>query len=511
MKIHMFLYTDGSAGPTVPGYIGMGYHGYYYDDEAEVKRSGDVPKDGFPSKVGYLGPDNMSGYSNIEHLKVNPIGYLDGHYSDGIAIGSSNEAETQAIKIALEEVTKYMVTNDLPLKQLTILSDSQIALIIYTRVMKHIKENPDWLTLDQTKLREEIDKKYGSIAESTKQHITELIPYVYSKLKELNNPHIVFEKVAGHSGNIGNEIADMLAVTARKNSKDGNLVNNVVWNTERYWKPNITRHPFLRFRQLFFIHNTDNNIKPDSAYFTIMDYGSIDIGKRSGEPLYGMVRLNEVPTDIVDVIMSYQKTFTEYPMLVYTLDLDKFYKPEYKRFFSGLGKDALVPDKGGNLSVMSRDTMIYPIKPSGLAKRVYDKTTSLISILERAREEVNTHKNGSKGRWYFDITSRIYTASGKKNICTLASGTKDIPLKGFELDSKEHALNNKLILGIDLPDRNTLKSMESFDPKVYVMFQQDGPAAFSYYTFIFADSIGSYGIYHNLFSSLVLFNTKKGK
>ena len=53
--------------------------------------------------------------------------------------------------------------------------------------------------------------------------------------------------------------------------------------------------------------------------------------------------------------------------------------------------------------------------------------------------------------------------------------------------------------------------MESFDPKVYVMFQQDGPAAFSYYTFIFADSIGSYGIYHNLFSSLVLFNTKKGK
>ncbi len=44
----------------------MGHHGYYYDDEAEVKRSGDAPKDGFPSKVGYLGPDNMSGYSNIE-------------------------------------------------------------------------------------------------------------------------------------------------------------------------------------------------------------------------------------------------------------------------------------------------------------------------------------------------------------------------------------------------------------------------------------------------------------
>ncbi len=51
-----------------------------------------------------------------------------------------------------------------------------------------------------------------------------------SKLKEQS--HIVFEKVAGHSGNIGNEIADMLAVTARR--IPGNLVNNVIWNTERY-------------------------------------------------------------------------------------------------------------------------------------------------------------------------------------------------------------------------------------------------------------------------------------
>ena len=240
-----------------------------------------------------------------------------------------------------------------------------------------------------------------------------------------------------------------------------------------------------------------------------MNYGSIDIGKRSGDPLYGMIRMDTIPTEIVNVMERYHKEHSESPVLVYTIDLDKLYKPDFAKFFNAFGSDALsVHDH--DLSIMGREPLAYPIKPAGLAKRVYDSTTGLIGRLETARAEVKDFQNG-KGKFYFDITDLIYETKGKKLNCIIKPGSKTLDLTGFELDSKEFTVNTKLVLGTDIPDRNTLKAMESDEPKVYILFQREGIGVYGYYLFIFSEKTKTYGIYHNMFSNFIIFDIHKDK
>ena len=509
MDIGVIVYTDGSVGPTVPGYMGMGYHGYFYSMESEYKKSGDRPKDGFVTKLGYVCTQNSANFANhnMEHIQVNPLGYLDGHYADGKTIGDSNVAEYRAIKLTLEKIKEFIDTNsDYILKKLEIFTDSLNAISLYNIIKMFYKNHKEELDTEE-KLNSYIEEKYGSRAESSRTWLKPMYPIYVNFVESLGHPEVVFTKVEGHSGNTGNEIADMLAVTARKISQDGSEVDNLFWSMDKYWRPVVNKPTFLRFRQLYFIHNTNNNITPDKAYFTVMDYGSIDVGKRSGETLYGIVRMDNIPREIVDVMENYQKQYVEYPMLVYTIDLDKLYKPDYNKYIMNLGIDSMVRDKNGNMLAMSREPFVYPIKPAGLAKRVYDNTNSLISTLETARSEIAKGFENGNGKFYYDITDLIYEVKGKKLNCKLSNGAKFLELKNIKLD-KDITVNTKLVLGIDLPDRNTLKAMESDNPKVYVMFLREGPSIYSYYMFILSDTAGSYGVYHNLFSSRVYLENK---
>nr|DAN55907.1 MAG TPA: RNAseH-like protein [Caudoviricetes sp.] len=521
MEIAVFVYTDGSAGPGSPGQLGMGYHGFYYDVEKEYKKSADVPNEGFPTSVGYVNPnivydtDNAEVLkilttTNLDNLKINPIGYLDGMFSVPNDKGYSNDAEVKAIEQALLRVGDLVESNSHILKRFVVYSDSKVALGIWGHVI-NIYRNHNELTKPENteKLKEHIDTVYSKNADSTRNYILNMVPVLVDFMVKTNDSKLFFSKVKGHNGDIGNELADSLANQARKLALNGQMVNLFKWHTDRYWKPNVSKPNFLRFRQLYFINNTTNNIDADKAYFTVMNYGSIDIGKRSGDPLYGMIRMDTIPTEIVSVMERYHKEHSESPVLVYTIDLDKLYKPDFAKFFNAFGSDALsVHDH--DLSIMGREPLAYPIKPAGLAKRVYDSTTGLIGRLETARAEVKDFQNG-KGKFYFDITDLIYETKGKKLNCIIKPGSKTLDLTGFELDSKEFTVNTKLVLGTDIPDRNTLKAMESDEPKVYILFQREGIGVYGYYLFIFSEKTKTYGIYHNMFSNFIIFDIHKDK
>ena len=521
MEIAAFVYTDGSAGPGSPGQLGMGYHGFYYDVDKEYKKSADVPNEGFPTSVGYVNPSiiydteneevlKILTTTNLDTLKINPIGYIDGMFSVPGDKGYSNDAEIKAIEQALLRITELVENNDYTLKRLVIYSDSKVALGTWGHVIS-IYRNHNELTTpgNEEKLREFINTTYDKNAESTRVYIFNMVNALVNFMEKTNKPKLLLSKVKGHNGDIGNELADDLAGQARRLALSGQAVNMHKWHTERYWKPNINKPNFLRFRQLYFINNTKNHIEADKAYFTVMNYGSIDVGKRSGDPLYGMVRMDNIPSEIIDVMDRYHKEHSEHPVLVYTVDLDKLYKPDYVKFFNAFGSDALSASNN-DLTIMGKDPLAFPIKPAGLAKRVYDNTTSLIGRLETARNEVNNFKNGN-GKYYFDITDLIYETKGKKLSCIIKQGSKTLDLNGFELDSKEHTVNTKLVLGTDIPDRNTLKAMEGDEPKVYIMFQREGVGIYGYYIFILSEKSKSYGVYHNMFSNHIIFDIHKDR
>lgn len=521
MEIAVFMYTDGSAGPGTPGQLGMGYHGFYYDVDKEYKKSADVPNEGFPTSVGYVNPSiiydtenaevlKILTTTNVDSLKINPIGYIDGMFAVPNDKGYSNDAEIKAIEQALLRVSELVEENDHILKRLVIYSDSKVALGTWGHIIS-IYRNHNELTKPENfdKLKEHIETAYAKNAESTRIFILNMLPSLVSFMEKTHKPKLLLSKVKGHNGDIGNELADDLAGQARKLAINGYAVNSFKWHTERYWKPNINKPSFLRFRQLYFINNTNNYIDADKAYFTVMNYGSIDVGKRSGDPLYGMIRMDNIPTEITEVMERYHKEHTNSQVLVYTVDLDKLYKPDYAKFFNAFGSDALsVHDN--DLTIMGKEPLAYPIKPAGLAKRVYDSTTGLIARLEIARTEAANYQNGN-GKFYFDITDLIYEDKGKKLNCIIKTGSKTLDLKGFELDSKEFTVNTKLVLGTDIPDRNTLKAMEGDNPKVYIMFQREGIGAYGYYIFILSDKAKSYGVYHNMFSNHIIFDIHKDR
>lgn len=510
-KLTMMLYTDGSAGSNVPNgqpFIGMGYHGYYYvNNMPNDRKSADLPKTGYPSKKGYIGPDNEAEFAkeNKEHLKVIPVGYLDGYVSTTEVKGYSIDAEVLAVRYGLDNVFEYFRSpvNGI-LTEINIYTDSQYAILVYERASKHLKEHPEWLENEKAmNLNMEVLYKNPT----TNKYIRKTIEYLDVIQKAYPDVTITYNKVAGHSGNIGNDQADRLAVTARKHSERGKNNHEFNWSVNKYWKPNIIRHPFLRYKELFFLHNSDNKqTDSSSGYFTVMNYGSIDPGKRSGEPIYGIIHLSETPVILRELVNTYDKVTTERPLLLYAVNVDKLFKQDLQRHLVNFGVNAFTFNKYDQMLLLDEDSMVYPIYPPGLAIKVYKQTQALTELLEQAKLDLANGYENSNVKLYIDITDKIYEDNGKKKVCKLNNNASELPLE-VELDKQKLKLT--LYMDKDILNRNILKSMENDDVKVYTLFIRQGRLYYTYYTIIFNETLKSYGIWTNLFSSRVYLEDEK--
>lgn len=510
--LEAIIYTDGSAGPTLPGKMGSGYHGYYFDRTLEFKKTTDLPPDGFISIYGYIGPDNALDYAKEDKTKisVNPLAYIDGMYTNPDKLGFANEAEVEAICQALLHVDKYNPNNDGELAkigQLTILSDSQVALLVFNNATKILDKYKIDIEEADFKADEAIEKAHPNATDNIKLYLRmamEAIAVIKS-----NNPDIKIEynKIKGHSGNIGNEKADRLAVTARKNSGVLGWFRDdcrITYAPTRYWKANLERHPFLRYKELFFLHNDISN----APYVTIMNYTSaIPTGQRSAEPIYGLVKLTDDP--LIDLIKnintSYEKMFKYRPILLYAMDLNEVFNPEHLIDINNFGKYAFVKNPNEQLLLLDKYLTMFPIRPSGLAKQVYDKTNNFSFILENCLKDTSENRleNTKYKLVYQNITDLIFkkevVKKKEKMSCILPNGNKHIDIK-TKLNGKE--INFKLYHNVDILDRNHLKALEKYtDIEVWLVYEQKSDTVYNYYTVIYIPSTNTYGIWQNLFSS----------
>ena len=492
INVNMVLYTDGSGGNSTDAILGMGYHGYYYEDN--IKKTSDLPAGAFPSKRGYIGQDNLLEFAtvNVEHLRISPIGYLDGYLSKADFTGTSVEAEVYATEFGLKEVLNYFKKEDkYNLKSIEVLTDSLYSIYIFQRCLKHVK-NYEELDLFITEYKKPI----------TIAMVTRIYKFLFPILEEHPDLNLIFTKDNGHTGNVGNELADRLAGTARKLcnlSKEKNIEHSS-WTIGKYWKPNVDKHPFLRYRDLYFMHNDVNPY----ANLTVMNYIGIDkVGSRTSNPIFGIVRLKELPKILKEVIDAYKDNFQYNPVLIYAVDMEKLYKPEYQSYINGFGIKALLPNKNSQLKILDMEPVVYPVYPPGMGRKAYDLTQNLSNVLDQALLDIE--KGGNKTRQVIDITDRIYNTVKNKRVITL--GMKDeIPVE-FTSDNKKIKIT--LVPDIDFINRNHLKQMEKDDVKVYLYLVRTGVNCWVYYTIIKNKTLDAVGIWHNMYSSKVILENKK--
>lgn len=459
----MVLSTDGGCRPN-PGFIGIGINGYIYDIASIGSKTNDKPSTAIPTTKGYIENELKNKYPEAELVK--PLYAIDCCYSY-IEPGTNNTAELQAIVNALHLTCRFSKDN-LPISKLILRIDSEYAIGCLNKLLnKQPPETFSNLNLDI---------------------LTEMFAIVNSIDFEIE-----IIKVAGHSTDVGNHIADILATIGVYKSKKGieEAIENIV-EYKNEWSKDETISPLLNFKQLFFTNAVKDESLP--SVYAILDYKKdMLIGEKTPKATFGYIAMKE-PVKMIDETI---KAFTESSCnntIISTIDLKALYSRNTSKFFKMLGNDIFIYKTYNTMYDMEKTPIVYNIHPAGLANQAMDKVMMMSNILN----DYYLYKANSKSLGNFiDITDMVYKKEtdkkGKLKVeCILPNGCNEIV---YEKDDMKIILD----LRYDTITRNQFKQLESSNPNVYIGVYKTRGTMLNYYNIIELEN-GDIGIYQNYYS-----------
>lgn len=468
------IYTDGGARPN-PGFIGFGFHGYLYKDEKPKKGCGN-PKY-FPSAYGYMQKDEKS---KADYSEVTPQMYFDG-YGCQTTHGTNNLAELLALSSALNKIAEYKPKNVL------VRTDSE-----------YVKRGvEDW---SNSWIRNNWIKQDGRP-----------VPYsdkwkeVLSKLTTIREEGTQFkiEWVKGHSDYLGNNLADKLATIGVMASTSGESRIEVKTHLpEKYWKVDADIHPMITHRRLYF--NTLRYTHIPGEYY-LGDHGKDDelLGRRMSDGSYAVIRISE-PDPVIELVKKYQTEKSGDMDAIVMVRLDELFSKETYPYILEYGQHGLVrpTDKRLDLYGLSKEPLTRELRPQRLAGRAIEILSTLKDILDKYQS------NKLDNMVVQDITDLFYTKEVIKKKKTeeievklrteIGSGFVSMPVN-CELESKSYKI--VLTLGIDIPKRNSLKSMEDPNIKVKLLVWKESDLCYRYAT-VFENG-RDFGVWCGWYSNLI--------
>lgn len=505
----MVFYTDGSCRPN-PGNFGYGIHGYLYEETLPKRGAGQSTHR--PTAMGYEPKANPAS----KNKEVTVLSYFDGWGSETF-IGSNNTAEilgaTYAIKTALQH----------DIKHLHLRPDSQLVIKGLGSYQYAWKRN-NWIT------------KEGQPVKNL-DHWKNLIG-AYDELKA-KGCDIKITWVKGHNGEPGNEKADKLAEIAQAHAKSGKK-DTVLHATEvvSYWKPQVTRNPLLARPWLYF---RTGELQTAAGQYCMGALGKDKefIGKTDANNSYTYVELKD-PDPIIETIIAKQKQVCDTQTRIFILRLPALYARNRADDIKEFGSMALTPkhERKNDLYFFSSDldnqpddadsdsdeddnpfmktaldddvlTGNEPLTREQTPWRLSSRMFSVLSVakanlqdfkLAWAKQGMSSfHTFADNAAVFMDITSDIYDLTPptekkpgafklKKEMNSQAK-TLDVNItlpKGSLSATKDNELEAdiKLLLGADLPDRNTLKKLEETNPMVVLMVTADNEHKLRYCTIV---------------------------
>lgn len=487
------LHTDGGSRPTNPGYGGFGIHGYAYMNDVPKKGSGNSSVR--LTRKGYLAADEVS-----DEPVVTPCFYLD-YVGSFKGLVSNNVAELTAGLTALQWAY------DVQIQQITILADSTY-FVDGTNDWLSVWERNGWKTRNG----------YPVANLDIWMKIKEIVAKIKAAGFDLRIAYI-----PAHSGHIGNELADRLATIGVFKSKSGKEIRQLTtFPASKYWDKNsyydaetrewvrVEKHPFLNLPRMMFSTHEESQVP--GRYLlasSLKDDELVLIGSSDSQKCLSVVQLKE-PEPILEDFIAHQSQFAlDLPSLMLT-KLDFLLKPNTYVDIRLYGFEIFDKSHPLNLDLFTIDRQIVSkeLRPPRKAQWEVDEFDKLhrrlLQFVEKSNEVVGT-----------DITEVIYdlvpSKDGKKTKFKLKDEfgvgfthfNTNVSYQGTE---DTETANVRLTLGLDIPERNSLKRLEAMEPKVHVITWLDEPhqpgmvKSFRIATVIEAD--GNIGIWAGVYSNL---------
>lgn len=488
------FYVDGGSAPTNPGYGGSGVHGYAYSFTPPKKGSGNA--DVKLTSSGYIANDEVG----HEHQIVTPLYYFDSVTSFKHLV-TNNATELSAGLSALIRAEESKIP------KINIHADSNY----------FVEGTNKWLSVWKRNFWKNRSGNLLPNIEIWKQ-IDEVVKRIHENKQELTISHIY-----GHSGFLGNEIADRLAtigVMWSKQSKVKSLFT--VYPPTKYWDKNsiidevsgemirIEKHPFLNMPRLVF--STFPETQVEGRYLlasAIKDDDLSLIGAVDPDKCLSVVILDQ-PEPIVEKFIKHQTKFSfDIPSII-VARLDYLLKPSNYVDISQYGIDIFAQSHPLQLDLISIDKqpVSRELRPPRKAQWEMDELTNLYKKLISFKEK-------DKSLIVTDITAVIYDSVTEAKTKQTKLKIKDEFVVGFShfdtsisfssVDGIESA-DCRFSLGIDIPERNTLKRLETMNPKVYaVTWTEEGHTPDmlkSYRVATIIEVQGGIGIWAGVYSNL---------
>jgi ribonuclease HI len=462
------VYTDGGCRPS-KGFGGWGMHGYVYSDQSPKKGSGNARQ--YLTDLGYLPKSE-----NEKPTEIKPISYIEGYGSFSHEV-TNNIAEITAAAKAAEYLCKY------DLKKVNILTDSEQVIKASTSWIDVWKSN-NWIKSD-------------GMPVANRDH-WEFLDKNIQALKD-KGTEVCFKWVRGHNGNDGNERADQLATMGVINSIEGSHRNEIDQQpADGYWSQSHDRNRFITHRSLYFISRRET-VVPGEYYMG--NHGKNDelLAKRAADGCYAYVKV-KTPDPVIEMARERQIKACEGNEHIFILKLSKLFSQEVYNDMMKWGEACLYkkntnPKQRGylNLYYLDKEVVTEQLSPPLIAIRAIESVNVLKGLL-LAWESKDPNINCT------DVTDYFYETDDKKN-----NKLKEMFISGFiglrvKVDNFTGQKDEvELTLGIDIPERNTLKRLEKDKPKMTVITWKESAEMYRYATIIQCkEDIGIWaGMYSN--------------
>lgn len=449
------FYADAGVRPTNPGPGGWGVHGYTYSVIEPKKGTGNpsfsMTNDGYIHKS--QGPNSIT-----------PMAYVDGYGT--LPHITNNGAEIIAAKTALEYANRF------PIKKFTLYTDSSYVVKGTTDFLQKWKKN-NWIKTDGNEVAnkthwEALDAKYSELLSKGVQ--------------------IDVKWVKAHNGDQGNELADKYATMGTLASARNKSYNCIVTTpSDKYWSGTDGRHPFISHRRAYMTTSKQYSVKGE---YYLGTHGKEDdlLGKRMADGAYAYVRLNE-PDPYIEVVRSAQLALANTEDTVVMMRLDKLYDQTSRTDLMRFGEAVLHkphPVRNdlfyitGDRTVEDKEPITKELKPPRIAMRAIEALNYMKGLLISYEQVSETELIKT------DITDLIYEKDEKGRTVL----KKDFVAGFIEMDAEVNydihgeieKESIKLVMGVDIPERNALKKLEELEPKVTVVTWKESDKCFRYAT-----------------------------